>query len=277
MIVSRPDSLPDFSGVEYLEADAVNSDRMKVFAHSRRLYEAYWVTKTLRKPPPKQRMEAGTAIHMLLLEPDLAASHIVAIPDDVLGKNGSKSTNAWREFERANAGKILAKADEISAWKEIAASARDALHVAGIDLDSAMVEQPYYWRDPETGLACKMRPDVFDVDTIHHYTSVIVDVKTTEDATANEFQRTARSMMYGLQAVHYMDGAREWLGGESVDWWWLAVPVKPPYVCRLYALDEGSRQYWINKRRAILEGIRQCYETGDWSDVGEGEVAELSV
>jgi hypothetical protein len=64
---------------------------------------------------------------------------------------------------------------------------------------SGEAETTHMWTDATTGLQCKCRPDWISEDG-----GILVDLKTTEDASPREFQRSIAKWRYHVQAGWYM-------------------------------------------------------------------------
>lgn len=63
-------------------------------------------------------------------------------------------------------------------------------------------EQPYLFRDSDTGLLCKCQTDL----TLRH--GLIVDIKTTRARTYGQFIDCCEQYQYDRQAAFYLDGLR---------------------------------------------------------------------
>jgi len=96
------------------------------------------------------------------------------------------------------------------------------------------------WKDKETGLICKSRPDI-----CQRKKSVIVDIKTTLDASPQGFARQAANLNYPIQAITQITGAIESGLMPSVDnYFWLAVEKTPPYNHALYEFQQTDIEYY---------------------------------
>lgn len=253
--------------LDYYDVDALGSGRLKTFLESRRRYEAIYVTRTMPEKSGR-KLEVGTAIHLMLLQPHLVDKRIAVIPPEVLGKNGARNTNAWRDWEAEHAGMILLTESELQLCQDMAGLAERALEQRGLSVQLCDVEEPHYWT--ENGLSCKSLTDILTPDR-----ELIVDVKTTEDTTEYAFNRVAKNLCYGLQTVHYERAILECYGVHA-DWNWLAVPTAPPFVVRWYGLEDDSRSYWKSRRQKLMEELKACHETGDFAEAGEGQVVRLT-
>jgi exodeoxyribonuclease VIII len=106
----------------------------------------------------------------------------------------------------------------------------------------------------ETKIECKARPDFLREGHL------IVDVKSTDDASYRAFQRSLANFQYHVQAAFYLDGASAVLGQNFNEFVVLAVEKDPPYAVNTFLLDEAM----INEGRALyrraLQMLKCCME-----------------
>lgn len=225
-----------------------------------------------RAPTPAQMI--GTAFHALLLEPeDFAASYVVAPKFDRRTKEGKAGAEA---FEAQHAGKQLLTQDQ---WDQLHRM-RDAVmaHPAANALLTGapgVAERSVYWRDPVTGLLCRCRPDFWRED------GILVDVKTTEDASAEAFARSIAGWRYHVQHPFYLDGINTMRDQARVDvaqakaFVFLAVEKSARVVngvalgVAVYVLDNESVELGRVEARQDLERIAECKRTGVWPGYGD--------
>jgi len=215
---------------------------------------------------PSKSMELGTALHLALLEPDRFRDKVLVIPDEVLAKNGAKTTNAYKQFEAENQGRILLKSDDFANL----AFAVDAVakHPAAGPLIAAkgIIEKPIQFKTSYT--RCKGIPDKVIPGV------AIVDVKSTAVVQPKKFQRQAEDLLYDVQACFYRDGCLE-VYAERLPFVFIAVEMEPPFRVRAYQAPDD----WFVSGFAIINDIVQEYERriseNDWTDVEDREFVLL--
>lgn len=95
-------------------------------------------------------------------------------------------------------------------------------------LENTSYQLTAIWEDE--GLKLKTRPDVAKINK-----NVILDVKTTRDASPHAFARQCAQLDYPIQAVMQIEGLEKSGGMEKVDrYYWLAVEKEAPYNYGLY-------------------------------------------
>jgi hypothetical protein len=201
------------------------------------------------EPTPAQ--EFGSAVHEALLEPNLFEANTVVMPRF----EGKGSVGAREDWRLANHGKRILKAEDMDAIKEILKSVSSHKTARSL-LTGGAAEESYFDQCPETGLVRKVRPDFL------RQGHMIVDVKTTEDASADTFMRSVAKYMYHLSAAYYLDVVSNVMGQNFDQFIILAVEKKPPYGVAVYLLDEGAIDAGRFLYQKALKTLKGCKDTG---------------
>jgi len=80
-----------------------------------------------------------------------------------------------------------------------------------------------FWIDESTGIRCKARIDFLCIDI-----NLIVDLKTTKDASYNQFRWDAKKYKYNYQASWYQEGYKS-LTGKLLNWNYVCIENTPPF------------------------------------------------
>ena len=102
-------------------------------------------------------------------------------------------------------------------------------------MEDCEIETSYFWRDPGSDLLLKARPDL-----VNKRKRVLLDFKTTMDASFVQFQRSIANFQYHVQGAFYLDGVNRVLDGDFDQFILVAVEKNPPYEIALYSLDAAS-------------------------------------
>ncbi len=127
-------------------------------------------------------------------------------------------------------------------------------------------EQSVYWRDPATGVLCRIRPDWWP-------RPYMVDLKTCDDASELGFAKSISNYGYEVQEAFYCDGAAE-AGYPVKAFLFLAVEKSARVVngqalgVAVYQLDEASRELGRAIYRQDLAKYAECMKTGEWPCYG---------
>lgn len=229
--------------------------------------------------PPHVRsdeMAKGEAIHSGILEPDSFAADYVVAPKDAPRRPSAKQIGAakpsadtirsiawWEEFDAEAGDRAVFDAPT---WAEVI-GARDAvlLHPdASGYFQHGCAETSYFAIDPETGELIKCRPDYDRIE----YDGMIVDVKSTADASGAGFGRFATRFRYDVADPWYCDTANLALGVKdaAVKFGFVAVQSVPPHAVGVYYVRPDDRLTGRAMGRRDLRCINRCRQSGYWPD-----------
>jgi uncharacterized protein YajQ (UPF0234 family) len=219
------------------------------------------------------------------LEDYKTAAQILGVRIEALGKDDLKavikaadSSGACRFREDVLAelydGKIMLKPEQMAAIQSMEHMVR--CHVGAANkLSNGMAEMSGFWRDPETGIECKVRPDWLAVEGDE--ITGIVDVKTCCDASANAFAKAIASMGYDLQAAFYQDGMLA-VTGLTLPFYFIAVEKEAPYAVAAYKASGEMIETGRAKYRAALQLLQWCQQNDRWPAYQpNGEIEEINL
>lgn len=228
---------------EYLAIDAESSSGLKTMLRSP---AHYWEWKNNPVDRRTQAMNFGSAAHAVMVEHN---SDLIAVLPEC-----DKRTKAGKElfaaFTAENTDKIIITQEE---YETIMAMRQSILchRWARTMLEKGLPEQSHFWNDAETGLPCKCRFDRI-------YETLIVDYKTTQDASPHGFQKAAMNFGYHLQAAHYTDSIP---GAQFV---FIAQEKEAPYAVACYQADGEFLAYGRSERARLMSQIAECQKTNIW-------------
>lgn len=169
-----------------------------------------------------------------------------------------------QKHEAENAGKQIITQEEMSRIKVMSNNVHNHPTIRALKTGQVIYEQSFFWRDAETGLLCKCRPDVIFM-TPNLF--LPADFKTTDDASLKEFQRTIGNFEYHIQASSYLDGINEVLGLALENFLFIPVEKQAPHELALYALDGAAQEVGRQKYKKHLRTLAQ-YEPGGEKENG---------
>ena len=133
------------------------------------------------------------------------------------------------------------------------------------------VETSGFWRDQQTGLWIKVRPDVIPITDAD-----FVDLKTASDVTTVALQYTMRTYGYPQQGALIWE-ACEALGQPFTSFVLMFVETSNPWCSRTVQVDDEDLSWGRQQNRWALRKIRGCIDTGHWPGPGEGELRPLRI
>jgi hypothetical protein len=249
--------LPGLSNDEYHALKAVSPSQIKVLGRSPLHYFDQFLAPDRKKKPPTPAMEVGTALHTAVLEPDLW-SQTVAVPPHAFDRRTKAGKELAAEFEKEAAGKIVLSPDDADRVRRMA----DAVHkhpAARFLLElPGRREASYVWSDPATGLECKTRPDWHSEDR-----RLVVDVKTSKDASRVEFSKSIANFDYHVQAA-WNQGA---LGAEQ--FLSLVIESERPFAVAVYPASGALIAAGQRRIEAAMTLLAECWANGVWPGYGD--------
>jgi exodeoxyribonuclease VIII len=212
-------------------------------------------------------MRLGTAVHMAALEPDRFSSGYGE------GPMVSRSTKVWKEAQAATKATLLPP-DEFRLIAGIVKSLQD--HDAAskaLFRGNGSNEATFITKDAASGIGIKCRAD--------RVTSggFVVDLKTTQDASARAFGKSVVNFNYHLQAAFYMRCIEAATGTIPKGFVFVAVEKEPPYACQVFLADDEMLSIGAKKIDALLLQLRSLTEefgTTPWPSYSQ-QVQPLSL
>jgi len=242
----------------------LSASSMKSLRRSAAHYKA-WIEGARGEPTPA--MQFGTAFHCAVLEPSVFAEKYAVEPEfgDCRRKNPKAARDAWRA---ENEGKLTISAEDHA--RIIAMRESIAAHPTAARLLATPGDCEVSMRWEQHGVSCRAR-----ADKIVKNGSILIDLKTTEDASEDEFARSCAVYRYHWQCAHYIDGAR----ANDLDvqaMVLVAVEKEPPYAVAVHELDDLALDLGRASVARLGALLRQCVETGVWPAYAVG-VQRLSL
>lgn len=234
----------------------------------------YLVDRQNPKPSTEEQL-FGQAFHGELLEPGRLHEMVVELPEDAPKRPTSVQLNAakpspktldaiawWKDFDAMAGTRLVLEPDDARRIKGMLAAVR-AHGGARRLLAQGRAEVSMLWTDARYQVPAKCRVDWLRPD------GVMVDVKTTVNASPEEFARQAAGLMYHMQTAAYFSGAEHVLNETPPAWAWIAVEKEPPYgvstsVAQADAILAGVRLWDI-----ALGRYRDALDTGTWPAYAE--------
>lgn len=209
----------DIDDPGYFRLKSIDQSQLKQFLKN----PADWAYHRLNDDhKPTDAMKFGTAFHAYLL----GTSDVVSLPEGESFR--SKDNQKWRA-DQLEAGNIIVSYNDMQLLKRMK---------EGIEQTSLMPEYPDYmeiieqgtkeqcieWKDRQTGLMLKAKPDLIPAGTDY-----LVDLKTAQEADAESFAKEVINYGYHIQTVFYRAAVA---------------------ACKPDAFDRGSKapstmQFWV--------------------------------
>jgi hypothetical protein len=253
----------------YHAHSAVSKSHLDLIARSPLHYWARYLDPDRVAPEPSPQMRLGTALHTHVLELSRWDQEIVVAPPiNRLTKAGKEE---WAAFMAASAGRTVITADDAA---QVMAMGRAVLgHPAAAMLLGlpGKAETTHMWADAGTGLECKCRPDWLTDDG-----SIVVDLKTTKDASPRGFKQSVANYRYHVQAAWYLHGLEQATGRRPDQFIFICVESTAPYAVAVYAADAEMIERGHDQAMRDLAKLAVCKAADHWPSYSE-QIETLSL
>jgi exodeoxyribonuclease VIII len=213
---------------------------------------------------PTAAMQIGSAVHTHVLELDQWDAQYVVAPAGI-DRRTKVGKAEWDVFQTAIGTRTVISREDADLVMRIGRSVLShpaAAYLLGLP---GKAETTHMWTDAGTGLQCKCRPDWLLDDG-----SMIVDLKTTEDASPRGFQKSIGQWRYHVQAAWYLNGMEQATGKRPEQFVFIAVEKKPPYACAVYVADLQMIDIGWNAACQDLYKLLLCKAADSWPGYSDG-------
>lgn len=281
----------EISNKEYREKEGISSSDLKKMVKSMASFHYY------KEHPEDSDSEAllfGRAYHKLMLEPDDFDKEFEVIKDFncsnkegkeqyatyVESKVGRKLTDIERKYKDSITA-VLLKESGKDFITETTMQTLNEMKKALFDTPFVKLlvqgehEKSFFWKDEQTGVDCKCRPDSYGQMNNQYFA---IDLKTTKNAETDAFMRDAIRLGYDIQASHYVEGLNK-AYGKDFKFLFIAQEKTAPYLANVLEADEYFLQSGKELRQMLLEQYVDCCNTGNWYGYmgKDGEINSLGV
>lgn len=248
--------LPSISREDYNAINALNISLL--VEGDRSMAHLKYAIEHKRESTPA--MEKGTALHLAVFEPAEFEKR-VAVYD------GIKRGKEWNSFYENCSATLILKPDVYASI----ISMRDALHnhprVKELLESKGTGEIGAVWQDKDSGIWCKGLIDRFCQCWGY---SVILDLKTCQDARPSEFAKTIYNFHYHTKAAWYLDGLKA-IADVDRRFLWIAIESEPFHGISIFDVGDEMMEVGRKNYKRLLSEYAKCKELGVWPSYPLGE------
>lgn len=256
------------SNAEYRKKEGVSSSELKKMMKSMAHYKYY---KDHPNENDSEALQFGRAYHKLMLEPDDFDNEFAVSPK--FDRRTKEGKAAAEEFAKKAEGKEVINEETYKTLLEMQKALYETPFVKL--LIKGEHEKSFFWKDRETGIPCKCRPDSFGQIKEQY---ICVDLKTTKDAETDHFMRDALKLGYDIQAAHYCEGLEDKYK-KPFKFIFIAQEKTAPYLVNVLEADEYFMASGKELRSKLLDDYKEAEETGIYEGymTKNGGINSLSV
>jgi len=248
--------MPDYEYHDKEKHPHISSSDVKIVYGKSLLH---WVGQELKE---SATLEKGKAVHAIFEAKSKGGkSSVVRGPSD---RRGNKWKEAKQQAEQQ--GKILLTERDYDEAMEIVESAlfNSEFLRSKITAKNYISEASIFTTCKKTGMLIKCRPDGLLVPQNDKGKGEILDIKTTQDASPEGFQRELRKYNYDLQIAFYLHTMR-CASLPCSEMYLVAIEKTPPYAVGVHVLSEIYVKHAEKRMFQTLEKIKHAESTQDFS------------
>lgn len=243
------------SSEKYHSGPGIGSHGLMEMLRSPAHYQHMRVTGVGRKPTPA--MEFGTLFHFAVLEPEEFKRRARMEPEcDKRTTKGKETYQQWLADCPPDA--LIVSPKNHDRLMGMLTKIEETTVAKNLIMGPGLREHSGYWIDKETGVLCRIRPDLLTSD------GELIDVKSTTDARPGPFSHDIAANEYDLQMAFYREGVFNITGKHPTACTYFAVESDGSFGIGLhYASSEilarGERLF-----RKALSLYRDCLDKNVW-------------
>ena len=263
----KPGIYRDISNSEYHSGEGLASSHLRELLRS----PLHYITRVNTPSKETPAMKLGTAVHCAILEPERFEIEYIEAP--IIDRRTKDGKVLWSELEQS--GRIVLSSDEYTKVTQMANAVRNH-EIASKLISGGVAEQSVYWNQrvsllDVSEIFCKARPDYLKPLKRGY---VIVDIKTTQDASISEFPKKAYyQWLYHLQAAHYLRGFEAVTGEKVIAFMYIAIESELPYAISVFKAGDDYLEAGKKKTQELYELYANCVANDSWpsysSDIQE--------
>jgi len=237
---------------------AISKSGLDLIARSPLHFWARYLDPNRVPTEPTAAMRLGTAVHTHVLELDQWQQRYITAPEGI-DRRYKVGKEAWAAFEAQSEGRTVISREDADLVMRMGRSVFGHPAAAMLLGLPGKAETTHMWTDASTGLQCKCRPD-----WLTDGGRLIVDLKTTENASPREFARSIAEWRYHVQAAWYLDGIEQATGTRPEQFIFICVEKKAPFACAVYAADAEMIAAGAQTAARDLEVLATCKAADAW-------------
>jgi len=219
------------------------------------LYKHKYIDGTLQKDEDSPALIMGKAVHCRILEPQEFGKRYTIAPN--IDRRTKEGKELWHQFAIKTEGLTILTKDQDKQIEAIAKAIYDHPAAAYLLAKPGQSEIMVNWQD-RTLVDCRGIIDRLTDD------GLIIDIKTTDDASPRGFARSCHKYRYHVQAAFYTDGVP-----NSQGFFFIAVEKSEPHLVGVYYMTAEDLQRGREEYQADIQTFIECVKLDEWPGYGD--------
>ena len=241
------------TNAEYHADPAISASHLHAISRSPHTYYKRFIDPKRPVSEPTAAMRLGTFVHTAVLEPDdLDRRYTIS--------SARRNTKAYTELiDKGIEPVTQAQWDQALSMCDAVRNHPEAAWL----LSDGKAEQSVWWDDEQFDMRCKCRPDWWNGD-------IVIDLKTTKDASPRGFAKSVANFRYHVQQMHYLRGT------NAARFIFIAVEKEYPFAVGVYELDNDACGVGEELRQRDRQRIKTCKKRDEWPGYSN-DISSLSL
>lgn len=221
-----------------------------------------------REPQERPALNFGRAAHQWLLMGGDGFLDRYFVTDPDLHPNSKVAKQ--QKADAIERGMTIISTDDLATIRAMK-EAIEAHEFAWAAFSNGKPEQTLVWKDKETGVMLRCRPDFLPAALAH-----IPDYKTAISARLADFERAVWNYGYYQQAAWYLDGIEAVTGHKPQSFFFVVQEKEAPYLINPIRAGQLSIEWGRLQNRRAIRLFAECLDSGVWPGYSaDVETAEL--
>lgn len=244
----------------HADVSRISNSMLSTLKKNPKLFFKYYIAKTLDRPEASESMALGSMVHTMLLEPETIDDRYRIKPDcDRRTKEGKAIYSAFIESLPAGAEVITVDdLDKATACANALLAHDDLRSVLDATRSKSIIEQRFDFVVDGVDMRAKL-------DYLSLEANVIIDIKTTKDASPEEFAKSIANYGYHRQAALYREAVLQKCGIEC-RFIFAVVCTEQPFDVAVYEPSDEVVALGMEEARKLLADFKARAESGDWDN-----------
>lgn len=222
----------------------------------------YWWNSYLnpeRDPPDSPALSFGRAAHAMILgEPEFAKSFVISPYPDFR----TKEAREWK----ANETRTIITLDQLRQIRAMAKTIVAHPLLKNAFQDGAP-EQSLIWKDAETGIWLKSRPD-----WLPHTLQFVPNYKTARTGKPADWARAAFDLGYHVGAALTLEGLKQIRGWDKATYYFVVQEKEAPYLVTPILMQDTAIEWGALLFRRSLRRLAEALSTNKWPGYSDAVV-----
>jgi hypothetical protein len=265
----QPGLYTDLPNDTYHKAKGISKSGLDLIHKCPAIYKWRYLDGNWQEPTPA--MIVGAATHKMVFEEDKFDSEYAVEPEGI-NKRTNQGKVEYQNFLTASAGRtILSQTDYTTAKGVALAVSHNEMASVILSTGKAEVSIAHPIEVYGQEALVKVRPDWMTAD-------LLVDLKTTTDASPAAFSKACANFRYHVQAALYLDTVNAHFAAQVYkNFLFIVVEKSPPHQVAIYFADQEMLDIGRREYRGDIDDYNNCMNTNHWPGYGAGNIQPISL